>query len=119
MSLSVIVLDALTSRSAAALKRSCIGTSEVGVLGDRGLADQAGDEMGLRRDLQRVAQAGDLHRDQVLDHLAGALHRVLALHHDVEVEVVDQADQQVGELLVGAEHLAAGGPFRRRALRAA
>ena len=82
----------------------------VRVLGDRGFADQAGDEMRLRRDLQRVAQAGDLHRDEVLHQLAGALHRVLALHHDVEVEVVDQRDQQVGELLVRAEHL--GQAFR-------
>ena len=74
--------------------------------------------MGLRGDFERAAQAGDLHRHEVLDQLAGALHGVLALHHDVEVEIVDQADQQVGELLVRAEHvvqarvLVAGGGMR-------
>ena len=76
-----------------------------GVLGDHRFAEQAGDEVGLRRDFERAAQAGDLHRHEVLHQLAGALHGVLALHHDVEVEVVDQADQQVGELLVRAEHV--------------
>ena len=60
--------------------------------------------MGLRGDFERVAQARDLHRDEVLHHLAGALDGVLALHHDVEIQVVDQADQQVGQRLVRAEH---------------
>jgi len=76
-----------------------------GVLRDRRFADQAGEQVALRRDLQRIAQSRDLVRHQILDQLARALHRLFALHHDVEVEVVDQADQQVGELFMRAEHL--------------
>ncbi len=58
---------------------------------DRAFAEQAGDEVRLRRDLERVAQARDLLVDQFLHHLARTLHRVLALHHQIEVEVVDQS----------------------------
>ena len=101
----VSVFAALASRSVAALKRSCIGTSDGRVLRDGGFAQQAGDEMGLRGDFERVAQAGDLHRDQVLHQLAHPLHGVFALHHDVEVEVVDQADQQIVEFLMRAENV--------------
>ena len=76
-----------------------------GVLGDDGFAQQAGHQMGLRGDFERAAQPRDLHRHEVLDQLAGALHRFFALHHDVEVEVVDQSDQQIVELLMRAEHV--------------
>ena len=61
--------------------------------------------MRLCRDLERMAQAGDLHRDEIFHHFAGAFHSVFALHHHVEVEIVDQADQQIGQLLVRAEYL--------------
>ena len=75
-----------------------------GVLGDGGFAEHAGDEMGLRRDLERVAQSGNLVRYEVLDHLARALDRVLALHHEIEIEVVDERDQHAGQAFMRAEH---------------
>ena len=60
--------------------------------------------MGLRGDFERAAQACDLHRDEVLHQLAHPLHGVFALHHDVEVEVVDQPDQQIVEFLMCTEN---------------
>ena len=60
--------------------------------------------MGLRGDFERAAQACDLHRDEVLHQLAHPLHGVFALHHDVEVEVVDQSDQQIVEFLMCTEN---------------
>ena len=74
------------------------------ILRDGGFAQEARDQMGLRGDFERAAQACDLHRDEVLHQLAHPLHGVFALHHDVEIEVVDQPDQQIVEFLMCTEN---------------
>ena len=96
---------ACISRLARIWKRSTIGFNLGRVLGDRAFADQARDQMGLDLQFQRIAKIDELVVDQLPDQRAGALDRLLAFHHRIEIEIVDQGDQDLGQAFMGAKHV--------------
>lgn len=76
-----------------------------GILGHRRFVEHAGDKMGLGRNVERIAQRGNLIRHQILDHLARLLDRIIALGHQVEIEIVDERDQYAGQAFMHTEHI--------------
>src|SRR5262249_40621127 len=66
--------------------------------------DQTGDEMSLGCDLERIAQSGNLIDNEILDDLARPLYRIFALHHEIEIEIVDERDQNTGQAFMDAKY---------------
>jgi hypothetical protein len=72
--------------------------------GDRRLADQAGDEMRLRRDLQDVSQFVDLLGQRALDDLVGGFSGIFRAGDHVEIGVIDNRVELFADFSVNLVH---------------